>query len=85
MRSYLVLVVGLGLTSLTACEDQKPSVVDAQARCEQHGVPQPVCARCNPKLEPAFRAQNDWCQEHSRPESQCVLCNPELAKAGVKP
>jgi len=59
------------------------AVAKAAAVCE-HGVQSDICARCNPKLEPAFRAQNDWCQEHARPESQCVLCNPELAKKGIK-
>jgi hypothetical protein len=51
--------------------------------CE-HGVAKALCARCNPKLAPAYKAKGDWCPEHDRPESQCVICNPELAQKGVK-
>lgn len=54
-----------------------------EATCE-HGVAKALCARCNPKLAPAFKAKGDWCPEHDRPESQCVICNPELAQKGVK-
>ena len=53
-------------------------------KCELHGVNKGLCARCNPKLEAAFKAKGDWCAEHTRPESQCVLCNPALAKQGIK-
>lgn len=55
----------------------------AVATCE-HGVQSDICARCNPRLEAVFRAQNDWCEEHTRPESQCALCNPEVARQGIK-
>ena len=55
-----------------------------QARCAEHGVPERLCTRCNPKLAPVYKAKGDWCPEHGRPESQCVLCHPELAKKGVK-
>lgn len=54
-----------------------------EATCE-HGVAKALCARCNPKLAPAYKAKGDWCPEHDRPESQCVICNPELAQKGVK-
>jgi hypothetical protein len=54
-----------------------------QERCE-HGVARALCARCNPKLAPVFKAKGDWCAEHARPESQCVPCHPELAKKGIK-
>ena len=46
--------------------------------CEEHGVPESQCTRCNPKLIPAFKATKDWCEEHSLPESQCTKCNPDL-------
>jgi hypothetical protein len=54
------------------------------ARCAEHGVPKPLCTRCNPKLAAVYQAKRDWCAEHDRPESQCVLCHPALAKEGVK-
>ncbi|HYD50721.1 MAG TPA: hypothetical protein VEB21_20360 [Terriglobales bacterium] len=62
-------------------EIQTPEL--AAAKCE-HGVKASICTRCNPKLEPVFKAKNDWCPEHSRPESQCSLCHPELEKQGIK-
>ena len=46
--------------------------------CEEHGVPESQCTRCNPELAAAFKATNDWCEEHGLPESQCLKCNPEL-------
>jgi hypothetical protein len=46
--------------------------------CEEHGVPESQCSRCNPALIPAFKATNDWCEEHGLPESQCKKCNPKL-------
>ena len=47
----------------------------AGRRCE-HGVPEALCTKCNPKLEPVFRAKGDWCGEHGFPESICPTCNP---------
>lgn len=46
--------------------------------CDEHGVPESQCTRCNQALIPAFKATNDWCAEHNLPESQCLLCNPNL-------
>lgn len=46
--------------------------------CDEHGVPESQCTRCNRALIPAFKATNDWCAEHGLPESQCTRCNPNL-------
>ena len=46
--------------------------------CEEHGVAESACSRCNPSLVAAFKATNDWCGEHGLPESQCLQCNPDL-------
>ena len=46
--------------------------------CEEHGVPESQCTRCNPSLIAAFKATGDWCEEHGVPESQCRQCNPDL-------
>ena len=46
--------------------------------CVEHGVPEPVCTRCNSSLIASFKEANDWCGEHGLPESQCTLCNPEV-------
>lgn len=44
--------------------------------CAEHGVVEALCTKCNPKLEPVFRAKGDWCGEHGFPESICPVCNP---------
>ena len=46
--------------------------------CEEHGLPESACTRCNPSLIAAFKATNDWCVEHGVPESQCLRCDPNL-------
>jgi hypothetical protein len=46
--------------------------------CEEHGVPETMCTRCDPALAAAFKATGDWCAEHGLPESQCLACNPDL-------
>lgn len=46
--------------------------------CEEHGVPETLCTRCDPALAAAFKATGDWCVEHGLPESQCLACNPDL-------
>ncbi|HJT35707.1 MAG TPA: RND transporter [Pirellulales bacterium] len=62
--------------------------------CDEHGVPEEVCAQCDNRLVAQFKAKDDWCQEHDRPESQCFICHPEFqekfaaqyeAKYGRKP
>jgi len=67
-------------------KDEKDAKESAKkdGKCEEHGVSKKLCSRCNPKLEPVFKAKGDWCAEHTRPESQCVLCHPDLEKKGVK-
>jgi hypothetical protein len=45
--------------------------------CDEHGVPEEVCARCNTKLVADFKAKGDWCKKHERPDSQCFICHPE--------
>lgn len=62
--------------------------------CNEHGVPEEVCALCDTSLIANFKAKGDWCKEHDRPESQCFACHPEKeaefaaqyeAKYGKKP
>lgn len=62
--------------------------------CDEHGVPEEVCARCNSKVAADFQRKGDWCKDHERPDSQCFVCHPELearfanqyeAKYGKKP
>ena len=46
--------------------------------CDEHGVPETQCTRCDPSLIPAFQAANDWDAEHGLPMSQCTIHNPNL-------
>ena len=45
--------------------------------CDEHGVPEEVCAQCSAKIAADFKAKGDWCKKHNRPESQCFVCHPE--------
>lgn len=68
-------------------ESLQPGNHADEAWCSEHGVPEDICTRCNPKLIAEFKAHNDWCAEHGLPESQCLLCNPELKEkfAAMRP
>jgi hypothetical protein len=46
--------------------------------CDEHGVAESACTRCDPSLIPAFKAVNDWDEEHGLPMSQCLKHNPNL-------
>ena len=47
--------------------------------CNEHGVPEEVCAQCSSKVAADFQKKGDWCKDHERPDSQCFKCHPELA------
>lgn len=97
----LVAAAGCGSTAETAAPASSaadPSHADAHQHggwwCDEHGVPEAVCARCDPKLVAEFKAQGDWCRQHECPDSQCFVCHPEKeqefaahyeAKYGKKP
>jgi hypothetical protein len=46
--------------------------------CDEHGVPESQCTRCDPSLIPAFQASNDWDAQHGLPMSQCTIHDPNL-------
>jgi cobalt-zinc-cadmium efflux system membrane fusion protein len=48
--------------------------------CNEHGVPEEVCAQCKTELVAEFKTKEDWCRDHERPDSQCFVCHPEHAK-----
>jgi hypothetical protein len=85
LRSFLIAAAFFAVAPVVAPaeEPQKPARAAEAAICE-HGVKATICSRCNPKLEPVFKARGDWCPEHGRPETQCVICHPELAAKGIK-
>jgi hypothetical protein len=87
-------VIGLSMALLAGCGDTKPgndavenpsaSAGSAQKSahggwwCDEHGMPEEVCAQCDSKLAAEFQKKGDWCKEHDRPDSQCFVCHPEL-------
>jgi cobalt-zinc-cadmium efflux system membrane fusion protein len=52
--------------------------------CDEHGVPEEICARCDSSLVAEFKAKKDWCNEHDRPDSQCFICHPEFEATFAK-
>jgi len=82
----LVILCAVAAGTLVGCGHSAatphPHVTEAGHKhegwwCDEHGVPEEVCARCNTKLVADFKAKGDWCKEHDRPESQCFVCHPE--------
>ena len=96
------------LTSAIGCSETVPIEDHAEAGhehaaaghvhgawwCDEHGVPEKVCALCDSDLAAEFQKKGDWCEKHDRPDSQCFVCHPELearfaaqyeAKYGKKP
>ena len=85
--------IALACVSTVACnkssEKTAAQVIDAETKvavaghthegwwCKEHGVPESVCAQCDSKLVPDFKAKGDWCGKHNRPDSQCFVCHPE--------
>jgi cobalt-zinc-cadmium efflux system membrane fusion protein len=89
VRSALAVVIaaclGFGLSGCGKPTDKEPvavkSAADTDAHgewwCNEHGVPEEVCALCSTKLVADFKAKGDWCSKHERPDSQCFTCHPE--------
>lgn len=104
MRLVLLAAAGMGV-GLAGCskapDSAAPATPVAEAGhshdgwwCDEHGVPEEVCALCDAKLAADFKAKGDWCKEHDRPDSQCFICHPDKevefaaqyeAKYGKKP
>ncbi len=85
MRAFRV-AAAFGLAAALACasgEDPSEAPVastagaSADELCDEHGVLEAVCTKCNPSLVPVFQAKGDWCEEHGFPESFCPICRPE--------
>jgi hypothetical protein len=83
----VVVAIGMSGCGESASESSSTEVVSDQVSvaghthegwwCAEHGVPEEVCTRCDPKLVADFKARGDWCEAHDRPESQCFICHPE--------
>ncbi len=104
VKMWLAVVVMAGALGAVGCgksADKAAAANQAAAEtkheswwCDEHGVPESVCALCSAKIASDFKAKGDWCKEHDRPESQCFKCHPDLeakfaaqyeAKYGKKP
>lgn len=80
-----VLVAGLGVCGCNNSPEKTAPAVELSSDferrdgwwCDEHGVPEEMCAQCSSKLAADFKARGDWCDEHDRPDSQCFICHPE--------
>lgn len=82
--TYLLLILAFGcgggpadVGSASATANAPTTSPESGAFCEEHGVLEAICTKCNPKLAPVFQAKGDWCPEHGLPESVCPICHPE--------
>ena len=85
---HFIVLCGLSAALLIGCaKNSNTTATDSHVTeaahhhdgwwCDEHGVPEEVCALCNTKLVAEFKAKNDWCDKHDRPDSQCFVCHPE--------
>lgn len=84
----LLLTVGVGLAGCSKSHENDIAAIPGNQVsaahshegwwCDEHGVPEAICAQCSTKVAADFKAKGDWCKEHDRPESQCFLCHPDL-------
>jgi len=93
MRRLLTLLTVIPLAVVSGCGKQEAAKAPAAASqataeaekaarkaaglCVEHGVLEPLCTKCNPKLAPVFQAKGDWCADHGFPKSVCPICYPE--------
>jgi hypothetical protein len=99
-RTWIVAAIALALATAWGCgggakapegspgqaSGERAGVVPGSYEdwCDEHGVPETACTRCDATLIPAFKAVGDWCDEHGLPKSQCLKCDPTL-KIGRPP
>jgi membrane fusion protein, heavy metal efflux system len=57
-------------------------VVDGEAWCKEHNVPEAICIECNKKLVPPLQDYG-WCAEHG--VAQCPLDHPDIAQLNESP
>src|SRR5687768_5153069 len=81
----LRLLAALGVAVAVACASgeaerstpARPAAPADAETCEEHGVLEVVCTKCNPALIPVFQAKGDWRPEHGFPMSFCPIHHPE--------
>ncbi len=78
----MLLIITLLLIGVACGGDRENAKAEAAkgaeeaAFCEEHGVPEAMCTKCNPDLIAGFKESGDWCGGHGFPESVCPICNP---------
>jgi cobalt-zinc-cadmium efflux system membrane fusion protein len=82
MRSFPI--VGLLCLLLASCGGEPPPQRETTTKseavngvCQEHGIQEAICTKCNPSLIPVFRAKKNFCEEHGFPKSACPICYPE--------
>jgi hypothetical protein len=53
--------------------------------CEEHGIPEEICGKCNKEYRDKQKAAGDWCETHKRLQSQCFQCDPSLYEKVFEP
>ncbi len=86
-RFFAMLLGTIVVAAIVACGDPAPSKPTESTKsataptdhpmCQEHGVLEAVCTKCNPALVAVFKAKGDFCKEHGFPESFCPICHPE--------
>lgn len=84
MKIPMLVALAALASAAVACRKEAAPVTTRAAPTEAgangvcaHGVLQPICPKCNPKVAAVFQAKGDWCKEHGMPESVCPICHPE--------
>lgn len=88
-RLVTFVMVAAALCASAACKKDSTDTQGAAAKaavkpgshedwCDEHGVPESQCTKCNASLIPAFKATGDWCDQHKLPKSHDKECNPKL-------
>ena len=100
-----LLAAGLAFAGCTKAPEKAPATAPAKQVsaadhshdgwwCDEHGVPEEECTRCDSSLVSKYKDKGDWCKKHDLPDSQCFVCHPEHeaqfaaryeAKYGKKP
>lgn len=75
--AIFVVAAACGSKHETAKEEPAAKEAAGEGMCEEHGVLEAICTKCNPKLIPVFKAKGDWCEEHGFPMSVCPVHHPE--------
>lgn len=72
-----LLALACGEEPRVAPKGKETPAPSGEAICQEHGIQEAICTRCNPALIAVFRAKGDFCEEHGFPQKACPICHPE--------